>query len=89
LHPKDYDAEKHHIKYYENLKNSGLGDALDKAGSSFGSSANTPGYANAYFKCKTCGHSFSRKEAIVWLTTANKIGDEIALSEYRKLLKER
>ena len=85
LHPKDLGAEKKQSEYYENLKKSGLGDALDEVGSYFGSSANKPGYANAYFKCKSCNHSFSRKEAVLWLTTANKLGDETAISEYKKL----
>ncbi len=88
LHPKDHEAEKEQGKHYENLKKTGLGDALDNMGSSLGSSGNKPGYSNAHFKCKSCGHSFYRKEAVIWLTTANKLGEETAIKEYRKLRSE-
>ena len=88
LHPKDEDANRDQTKHYNNLKKSGLGDALDEVGSSFGSAANKPGYANSHFRCKSCNHPFSRKQSVTWLTAANKIGEEKAIEEYRKLKEE-
>ena len=88
LSTKDKEAEEKQKESYELLKESGLGDKLDEYGSELGSSMNKPGYSNSYFKCKSCGHSFSRKTALIWLTTSNKLGEEIAIREYRKLKTE-
>jgi len=85
LHPKDHEAEKEQKQHYENLKKTGLGDALDNKRSSLGNSGSKPGYSNAHFKCKSCTYSFYRKEAMIWLTTANKLGEETAKKEYQKL----
>lgn len=46
------------------------------------------GYTNAHFNCKNCNHSFSRKSALNWLTIANKLGEEKAIQEYKKLQTE-
>ncbi len=42
-------------------------------------------YASAIFRCNSCKHSFDRKTALIWLGTANKLGEEIALKEYKKI----
>lgn len=64
---------------------SGCLDSLDEAGSSFGSEVSKPGYTNARFRCKSCAHQFSRHVAIEWLTIANRLGEECALEEYKKI----
>ena len=89
LHSKDDAEEKRQAQYYKDLKKSGLGDALDRAGSPLGSARSKPGYANAKFICKSCGHPFSRREAVIWAATANKLGKDIAISEYTKLIRQR
>lgn len=88
LHPKDKQAEEEQKKSYELLQETGLGNKLDEYGSEFGSSMNKPGYSNSLFKCKSCGHTFSRKTALIWLNIANKLGEETAIREYRKLQTE-
>jgi len=85
LHTKDSEAEKKQHAHYENLKKTGLLKSFDESGIPFGSDRSKPGYANAKIKCKACGWSFSRREAVIWLTTANKLGEEVAISEYDKL----
>ncbi len=40
------------------------------------------------FKCKKCGHRFTRKTSTIWLKIENKLGKETALQEYQKLSKE-
>ena len=37
------------------------------------------------FKCKKCGHEFTRKTSTIWLKIENKLGKETALQEYQKL----
>ncbi|EOE6249814.1 hypothetical protein ACUY0Y_004465 [Vibrio parahaemolyticus] len=88
LHPKDKDAEEKQKQHYENLQKTGLLKSFDKAGVTFGSELAKPGYANALFKCKSCCWSFGRREAITWLTTANKLGENVALREYEKIKRE-
>ncbi|MEI8613579.1 hypothetical protein P4S54_07680 [Shewanella sp. PP-He15 brown] len=88
LHPKDKDAEEVQKQHYENLKKTSLLSKLDESGVTFGSERAKSGYANALFKCKNCGWLFGRREAITWLTTANKVGENVALREYEKLKRE-
>lgn len=85
LHPKDAVREVEQRETYEYMKTSGLLKSLDEAGSALGSEMNKPGYANAAFKCKSCGHQFSRRIALEWLTIRNKFGEERALAEYKKV----
>ena len=66
-------------------KSSGLLNSLDEADSSLDSKMSKPGYLNAQFKCKSCAHQFSRHVAIEWLTIRNKLGEERALAECKKL----
>ena len=70
---------------FENMKAIGMLDTLDQAGSKLGSVESKLGYVNSHFKCKACGHSFKRSAAIEWLTIRNKLGEERALDEYKKL----
>lgn len=88
MHPHDKLAEQQQREDYENMQATGMLDALDQAGSSLGSATYKPGYVNARFKCKVCDHHFKRSEAIEWLTIRNKIGEERALVEYKKLERE-
>ena len=44
-----------------------------------------PGNMNAQFKCESCAHQFSRHVAIEWLTIRNKLGEERAQAEFKKL----
>lgn len=85
MHPKDAARATEKQKTYEFMKNSGLLKSLDEAGSSLGSKMSKPGYVNADFRCKACGHHFSRQTAIEWLTIRNKLGEERTLAEYKKL----
>lgn len=85
LHPKDTEAEKKAAKHYQDMKNTGMLDTLDSAGSELGSARSKPGYANRNLKCKKCGHSFDRRSAVIWASTSNKLGDTNAINEYRKL----
>ncbi len=85
LHPKDAVRESEKQETYELMRSSGLLKSLDDAGSSLGSEMSKPGYVNANFKCQACSHRFSRATAINWLTVSNKLGEERALTEYRKL----
>jgi len=39
------------------------------------------------FKCKKCGHRFTRKTSTIWLKIENKLGKETALQEYSETLK--
>jgi hypothetical protein len=63
-------------------------ESFDDAGISFDSERSKPGYSNAKFKCKKCSWSFDRRVALIWLTTANKIGEEKAITEYQKMRDE-
>ena len=85
LHPRDAVGEAEQRETYALMKSSGLLNSLDEAGSSLGSKMSKPGYANAQFRCKSCAHQFSRHVAIEWLTIRNKLGEERALAEYKKL----
>lgn len=89
LHSKDRVAEEKQREYRENLKKTGMLEALDSAGSGFGTERSRPGYVNAKFRCKKCDWSFDRHAAVTWLTTANKLGEQRALDEYRKLQEEK
>jgi len=77
LHPDDELANKLQREEYEMFRGIDNGGAL--------SSRYKPNYANKQFKCLYCNHSFSRKESTIWLHTANKLGEEKAIMEYRKL----
>lgn len=46
---------------------------------------NPNGFANKTLTCKKCMNKFSRNLAMSWQKTANKLGEEIAIEEYRKL----
>ena len=85
LHAVDRDAEAKQAEHYELKKTLGFLDGLDNLGSSFGTAHSKPGYANRNFRCKDCQHTFNRRSAITWLTTANKVGDDVAIAEYRKV----
>ena len=85
LHPRNSAGEAEQRETYALMKSSGLLNSLDEAGSSLGSKMSKPGYVNAQFKCKSCAHQFSRHVAIEWLTIRNKLGEERALAEYKKL----
>ena len=86
LHSKNSAREAETQETYALMKDSGLLKSLDEAGSSLSSKMSKPGYINAEFKCKACGHQFSRSTAIEWLTIRNKLGEEHALAEYKKIL---
>ena len=88
LHLHDKVAEKEQAETFRMMQSIGILKSLDDAGSSLGSSRSKPGYANALFRCKVCGHSFQRSTAVLWLTISNKVGEERALAEYSKLLSE-
>ena len=85
LHPRNSAREAEQREIYALMKSSGLLNSLDEADSSLGSKMSKPGYVNAQFKCKTCAHQFSRHVAIEWLTIRNKLGEERALAECKKL----
>lgn len=85
LHPKDAARAAKQQETYALIKNSGLLKSLDDAGSTLGSKMSKPGYENAEFTCKDCGHQYSRRIAIEWLTIRNKVGEERALDEYKKV----
>lgn len=70
---------------YEAMQESDMLNALKDADSSLSAEMSKPGFANAQFVCKSCGHKFNRRTSTEWLTIRNKIGDERALREYRKL----
>lgn len=76
LHSKDKEAIKEEKERYEKYEKIGLNEAFGR---------DKPGYTTTQFICNSCKHSFCRKTALIWLTTANKIGEEITLEEYRKL----
>lgn len=78
IHPKDEKEEEKMKANYENYKKAGLSTERVK-----------PGYTNASFLCKNCQHSFSRRESMIWTKASNKLGDEIAIKEYKKLISER
>ena len=40
------------------------------------------------FRCSRCGHTFDRGTAVIWLETANRLGEYAATSEYRKIREE-
>lgn len=86
LHPKNSARESANQEAYALMKDSGLLKSLDDAGSALGSEMSKPGYINAEFRCKACGHQFSRSTAIEWLTIRNKLGEDRALAEYKKIL---
>lgn len=88
LHPRDAVAEAKQREYYEKMKSTGLLEGLDQVGSSLGTQRAKPGYANRRLRCRKCGHSFDRKTAVTWLTTANKLGEDVALREYQKIRNE-
>lgn len=85
LHPKNLAGEKEQRESYELMRNSGLLESLDNAGSSLGSEMSKPSFVNTQFKCKACTHQFSRRVALEWLTIRNKIGEDCALAEYSKV----
>ena len=85
LHFRDAIADAEQRETYEFMKSSGILNSLDEAGSSLGSRMSKPGYENARFRCKSCAQQFSRRMAIEWLTIRNKLGEERALAEYKKL----
>jgi len=76
LHAKDTEAIKEQIKMDEICNQIGMDDYIGKG---------KPNYTTTPFKCNSCKHPFDRKTALIWLTTANKLGEEIALEEYKKL----
>lgn len=43
------------------------------------------GFANDYLQCKNCSHQFDRQAAMIWQKTANKLGEDKAIDEYKKL----
>lgn len=88
LHPHDKAAEREQHETFESMKSTGLLDALDQARSSLGSASSKPGYVNAPFSCRACQHPFTRNTSTIWLTIRNKIGEERAQSEHRKLQNE-
>jgi predicted RNA-binding Zn-ribbon protein involved in translation (DUF1610 family) len=81
LHKKDKEATRKDLEVYQLYKNAGITEYLSNTNLSIGKK---PGYQESKFKCSKCHHSFNRKEALDWLTIANKHGEEIALSEYQK-----
>ncbi|MGB3988538.1 MAG: hypothetical protein WBK67_02475 [Minisyncoccales bacterium] len=85
LHAKDKEATKEDMRIYNMCKEIGATNYFQGSMMSIGEK---PNYKNAKLKCNTCGYSFSRREALIWLTTANKLGKDIALREYKKM-KER
>jgi len=85
LHPRDSAGEAKQRAHYQNLQSTGMLEGLDRVGSSFGTQRAKPGYANRRLRCKKCGHSFDRTTAVTWLAAANKLGEEVALREYRNL----
>lgn len=87
LHVRDRLAEDEQRQTFKSMQETGMLEALDRAGSSLGSGISKPGYVNALFSCKACGHQFKRQTAIEWLAIRNKVGEEKALSEYKKLEK--
>lgn len=89
LHPRDEQRESEQRKRYESMQSTGMLGGLDRLGSSLGSERTKPGYNNRNLKCKSCGHAFGRREAVIWLTTSNKLGEEKALDEYKKLIANR
>jgi transposase-like protein len=88
IHPKNKEKEDYVKDNYENLKKAGLLDSLKGEYSPLSSKNTKPGYANAHFLCKSCGHNFSRKESMIWNRTAAKLGDDVAINEYRKVIQK-
>lgn len=79
----DKKREAEQKEYYENR--SSWRKKLDQEGILV---TEKPGYASRNFKCKKCGHRFTRKTSTEWLKIENKLGKETALQEYQKLRKE-
>ena len=69
LHPKDPEGEAEQQRMYDIAEWSRF----------------KPSYANRRLKCNSCGHLFDRHTAIIWLRTSNKLGEERALNEYRRI----
>ena len=82
LHAKDEEATKENMRIYNICKEIGATDYFKGSMISIGEK---PNYKIAKLKCNTCNYSFSRREALAWLHTANKLGEEVALREYKKL----
>ncbi|MBU2505108.1 MAG: hypothetical protein KJ799_00005, partial [Bacteroidetes bacterium] len=45
-------------------------------------------FANKLLTCKKCQHEFDRQTAMIWQKTANKLGNQRTIEEYRKLQNE-
>jgi len=82
LHSKDKKATKEDLERYEEYKKAGITNYFEGSSISVGEK---PNYQTAKFKCSSCDYSFYRKEALIWLATANKLGEEVAIREYHKL----
>tara|TARA_Y100001963_G_C6763131_1_gene440664 strand:+ start:409 stop:783 length:375 start_codon:yes stop_codon:yes gene_type:complete len=91
LHKKNKEATMQKLKSNINIK-----DLLDRVNSSYEnpllqeetSLSKSAQFNEAIFNCKACKYEFNRKKSLIWLTTSNKLGDEIAIKEYNKLLEE-
>jgi uncharacterized C2H2 Zn-finger protein len=87
LHPKDEIAFKEQKNSYELMLNSGLLNSLGKSDSASGLTKK-PGYINTPFRCAKCDSLFQRDIAANWLVISNKIGNDKAIEEYKKVEKE-
>lgn len=85
LHQRDAAEEMRQQEYRAALEQTGMLDAMDQAGVLMTS---RPRFGNRPLRCKRCGHAFDRQTAVIWLKTANKLGEYTAVSEYRKLRDE-
>ncbi|MBN8739792.1 MAG: hypothetical protein J0H86_09825 [Xanthomonadaceae bacterium] len=79
LHRTDREAEAKQAEAYRN--------AQRVFGNSSPSFVSRPGYSTRNFRCSGCNHAFDRETAITWLGIANKLGEDVALTEYQKLTK--
>lgn len=81
LHPVNKKAEAAQEDSYRAMQSIGLGSALPEF-------SKKPGYSTRTFSCKNCSHHFDRATALIWLTTANRIGEDKALKGYKEVCED-
>ena len=47
---------------------------------------NNAGYTDAFFRCNSCSHEFSREVCADWFERHNEVGKEQSIKEYRESL---